>query len=581
MFHARNARFSVRLAAVFARCWPWPHQACRGALGLTTLALLTACGGNSPADEAATARRVFRYNQSEQSGALTSLDPAFARNQANIWAQTQLYNGLVELDSTLHPAPALARAWTVSADARTYTFRLRPGVRFHDDPCFADGRGRTVKATDVTYSFGRLLDAATASTGGWIFRGKVVSDSAGAPLPEAFVAPDDSTVVIRLQQPFGAFLSLLSMPYAAVVPREAVMKYGRDFGQHPVGTGPFRLHAWYEGTALVLHRWPGYWKRDARGQHLPYLDAVQISFIGDKKAEFLSFLQGKLDFLSGIRESSRDLVMRPDGTVRPDFAGRFRVEKVPYLNTEYLGFQLDSTNLLHPAPALADVRVRQALSYAVDRRQYVRFLLSSVGRPGTSGMVPPALSSFDEQAVPGYHYDPNRARALLRAAGYGPGQRPINLTLNTVAEKREQVEFLQQQWAAIGVQVTLDLNQGPAHQELVDNGKAAFWTKSWLGDYPDPENYLALFYSPNFSPAGPDKTHFKSAAYDDLYGQAMREPDEARRTTLYQQMERLMLAECPVIVLFYDEVVRLTQPTVRGLRADPMNQLRLEAVRKE
>ena len=299
------------------------------------------CQSAPPTDS----RRVFRYNQSEQSGALTSLDPAFARNQANIWAQTQLFNGLVELDSALHPAPALARTWTVSPDARTYSFRLRPGVRFHDDACFPGEKGRTVLAADVVYSFRRLLDPATASTGGWIFRGKVLSDSAGAPADSAFQAPDDSTVVVRLRQPFAAFLSLLSMPYAFVVAPEAVAHYGRDFGQHPVGTGPFRFRLWNEGSALVLHRNPTYWRRDARGRRLPYLDAVQISFIGDKKTEFLTFLQGKLDFLSGIRESSRDLILRPDGQVRPDFAGRFRVEKVPYLNTEYLGFQLDSATL--------------------------------------------------------------------------------------------------------------------------------------------------------------------------------------------------------------------------------------------
>lgn len=565
MFHARTDGFFLR--------------AVTGLLGgLLTALMLTGCG---PAADGATARRVFRYNQSEQSGALTSLDPAFARNQANIWASTQLFNGLVELDSTLRPAPALARGWTVSADARTYTFRLRPGVRFHDDDCFPGGKGRGLRAADVVYSFRRLLDPGTASTGGWIFRGKVLSDTSSTPLPEAFSAPDDSTVVVRLQEPFAAFLGLLSMPYAFVVPPEAVARYGRDFGQHPVGTGPFRFHVWDEGTTLVLHRNPSYWRADAKGRPLPYLDAVQISFMADKKTEFLSFLQGRLDFVSGIRESSRDLILKPDGTVRPDFAGKFRVEKVPYLNTEYLGFQLDSTNLLDPAPALRDRRVRQALSYAIDRRAYIRFLLSSVGRPGISGMVPPALSSYDEKAVPGYDFDPTKARELLRQAGYGPGGKPLNLKLSTVAEKREQVEFLQQQWAAVGAKVTLDVNQGPAHQELVDNGKVGFWTKSWLGDYPDPENYLALFYSPNFSPAGPDKTHFKSAEYDRLYEQALREPDEARRRLLYQQLERLMLAECPVIVLFYDEVVRLTQSGVRGLAADPMNQLRLERVRKE
>lgn len=564
MFHAPRKMFHSRLRRV-------GHLL----LGIG-LSVTGAC--DSGQESAEQARRVFRYNQSEE---LTSLDPALARNQANIWATTQLYNGLVELDSTLHVAPALARSWTLTPDSRVYTFRLRPGVRFHDDPCFAGGRGRPLRASDVVYSFRRLLDPVTASTGGWIFRGKVLSDSAGVPLDSAFVAPDDSTVIVRLRQPFAAFLGLLSMPYAFVVPPEAVRAYGRDLGQHPVGTGPFRFRRWDENTALVLHRNPDYWRRDARNRPLPYLDAVQVSFIQDKKTEFLTFLQGRLDFMSGIRQASRDLVLRPDGTLRPDFAGRFRVEKIPYLNTEYLGFQLDSTSLREaPTPAVRDVRVRQALNYAIDKRQYVRFLLNSVGRPGTSGMVPPALGSFDEKAVPGYSYNPARARALLREAGYGPGQRQLTLTLNTVAEKKEQAEFLQQQWAAVGARVKLDLNQAPAHQELVDNGRAALWTKSWLGDYPDPENYLALFYSPNFSPAGPNKTHFRSAAYDRLYDQALREPAEDKRRLLYQELERLMLAQCPVIVLFYDEVVRLTQPNLHGLRADPMNQLRLERVWK-
>ena len=577
MFHARPPVFSPSSPSYRA-------AGGRGRLSLTRLAaallaalLAGATAACGPATDDSAAQRVFRYNQGE---ALTSLDPAFARNQANIWAQTQIFNGLVELDSTLRPAPALAQTWEISADARTYTFHLRPNIRFHDDACFAQGRGRPVRAADVVYSFQRLLDPATASTGGWIFRGKVVSDAAGTPTDSAFTAPDDSTVVVRLRAPFTAFLSLLSMPYAFVVAPEAVRAYGRDFGQHPVGTGPFRFKVWDESSALVLHRHPQYWRRDARGRQLPYLEAVQISFIGDKKTEFLTFLQGKLDFLSGIRESSRDLILRPDGQIRADFAGKFRVEKVPYLNTEYLGFQLDSATLREPTPAVRDRRVRQALSYAIDRRAYVRFLLNSVGQPGQSGMVPPALASFDAQAVPGYGFDPAKARALLRQAGYGTGGRPLNLKLSTVAEKREQVEFLQQQWAAVGATVTIDVNQGPAHQELVDNGKAAFWTKSWLGDYPDAENYLALFYSANFSPAGPNKTHFSSAEYDRLYQQALREPDEPNRQRLYQQLDRLMLAECPVIVLFYDEVIRLTQPTVHGLRADPMNQLRLERVWK-
>ncbi|KAA9338207.1 ABC transporter substrate-binding protein [Hymenobacter busanensis] len=544
---------------------------------LLSLSFLASCGTTEqPADE----RRVFRYNQPE---ALTSLDPAFARSQANIWAVTQLYNGLVELDDSLRPAPALARRYDISPDGLRYTFVLRPGVRFHDSEVFPSGKGRAVTAPDVVYSFQRLLDKPTASPGGWIFRGKVLENAAGEPSDTAFVAPNDSTVRVYLKEPFIPFLGILTMPYAYVVPREAVARYGKDFREHPVGTGPFQFRRWDEGSAIVYHRNPHYWRRDAQGQPLPYLDAVLISFISDRKTEFLTFQQGKLDFLSGIREGSRDLVMNPDGSVREDFAGKFRLQKVPYLNTEYLGFQLDPANLRGEAnqPALRDRRVRQALSYAINRPELLAYFINNVGRPGTSGFVPSSLPSFDEKAVPGYTYQPAKARELLRAAGYGPGGKPLRLHLSTVVERKEICEYLQKKWAELGIDVAIDINQAAAHQELVDNGRAAFFTKSWLGDYPDAENYLALFYSPNFSPAGPNKTHFKSPAYDKLYEQAKLERNDQRRWQLYQAMDRLVVAEAPVLSLYYDEVVRLTQNNVHGLTPNPMNQLVLERVRKD
>jgi ABC-type transport system substrate-binding protein len=541
-------------------------------------ALLAACGEDprSAADE----RRVFRYNQPE---ALTSLDPAFTRNQANIWAVSQLYNGLLELDSTLQPAPALARRYQISPDGKTYTFWLRPRVRFQDSEVFEGSKGREVRATDFVYSFKRLLDAKTASPGGWIFRGKVLENSKGDISDTCFVAANDSTLRIHLKEPFIPFLSILTMPYAFVVPHEAVERYGKDFREHPVGTGPFQFKLWDTGNVLLLHRNPTYWRHDAQNRPLPYLDVVQISFIADRKTEFLTFLQGKLDFLSGIREGSRDLVMNTDGSVRADFKGRFTVQKAPYLNTEYLGFQLDSTNLTGEQAiqgrALRDRRVRQALNYALNKPELTAYVLNHVGVPGTSGFVPAALPSFSPTKVPGYSYQPQQARQLLAAAGYGPS-RPLRLRLSTVAERKAVAEYLQKNWADVGVQVQIDINQAATQQELVDNGRAAFFSKSWLGDYPDAENYLSLFYSPNFSPGGPDKTHFKSAAYDALYNQARREQDAARRTALYQAMDRLIVAESPVISLYYDEVIRLTQNNVRGLTPNPMNQLLLERVRK-
>ncbi|MFT2009863.1 ABC transporter substrate-binding protein [Pontibacter sp. 13R65] len=540
---------------------------------LFLLVLLSCSDGTNDGTD----KKVFKYNQP---GALSSLDPAFARNQANIWATTQLYNGLVELDGELKIGPAIAHSWEVSEDGRTYTFFLRDSVFFHDHEVFPEGKGRGVTAKDFEYSFKRIVDPATASTGAWIFNDKVLTDATGAIADTAFLAVNDSTFKVYLNEPFIAFLEILTMPYAYVVPQEAVARYGKDFRAHPVGTGPFVFKLWDEGNAIVLHKNLNYWRRDEQGQQLPYLDAVQISFITDRKSEFLTFVQGKLDFLSSITEGSRDMILNNDGSVQEDFAGKFRVQKVPYLNTEYIGFQLDPANLKDPNPALQDKRVRQALSYAINKQEMLAYFRNNIGIPGHSGIVPPSLPSYNDSLVRGYQYEPKKALELLQAAGYS-GQNPLQLRLSTVSEHKELAEYMQKKWAEVGVRVQIDINQAPAHQETVDNGRAPFFMKSWLGDYPDAENYLALFYSKNFSPAGPNKTHFKNAEFDRLYEQAKLERDAKKRWVLYQQMDQIVVEEAPVIVLYYDEVVRLTQNNVQGLVPNPMNTLNLERVRKE
>ena len=546
-------------------------------LGIFLIAVMLLCQGCSDVGKSGTDKTVFRYNQPE---ALSSLDPAFARNQANIWASTQLFNGLVELDQEMKIGPAIARSWDVSEDGRKYTFHLRDDVYFHDHDVFKNGKGRKVTADDVAYSFNRIIDPATASTGAWIFNDKVLTDASSAISDTAFKAVNDSTFNVYLNEPFIAFLEILTMPYAYVVPKEAIEKYGKDFRSNPVGTGPFVFKLWDEGNAIVMHRNPDYWKKDENGVQLPYLDAVQISFITDRKSEFLTFMQGKLDFLSGIREGSRDMILNNDGTVQEEFDGKFNVQKVPYLNTEYIGFQLDPTNLKNPNPALQDKRVRQALSYAINKKEMIAYFRNNIGIPGHSGMVPPSLPSYNDSLVKGYTYQTKKAVALLKEAGFSI-RNPLKLQLSTVVEHKELAEYMQKKWAEVGVKVQIDINQSPAHQEAVDNGRSGFFMKSWLGDYPDAENYLALFYSKNFSPAGPNKTHFKNAHFDKLYEQAKLERDVKKRWELYQAMDRIVVEESPVIVLYYDEIVRLTQNNIKGMVPNPMNMLKLESVRKE
>ena len=250
---------------------------------LAALVLLAAC--NRPHD--GDGKAIFRYNES---AGIATLDPAFAKDQALIWATSQLYNSLVRIDTDLTIQPCIAKSWTVSDDALTYTFTLRDDVRFHRSPLFGTPDStRTVVAADVLYSLNRILDPAVASPGLWIFTS--VADN-------GFSAPDDTTFVIRLREPFSPILSLLATPYCSVVPHEVVDYYGTDFSNHPIGTGPFRFQYWKEGVKLVLRRNPDYFERDTDGTPLPYLDAVAITFIIDKQTAFLEFVKGNLDFMN-------------------------------------------------------------------------------------------------------------------------------------------------------------------------------------------------------------------------------------------------------------------------------------------
>src|SRR5215212_8555588 len=273
------------------------------------------------------AKKIFRYN--ETSG-IASLDPAFAKNQSIMWAVHQLYNTLVEVDSSMQIKPSIASRWEFSPDKRTLLFYIKENIFFHDDPAFKGGKGRKLTAYDVAYSFGRILDKNTASPGGWIFNGRVDSIA-------AFTALNDSVFVIKLNEPFQPILGILSMQYCSIVPKEAVEKYGIQFRRHPVGTGPFMFVAWEEGQALVLKRNKTYFEKG-----LPYLDGVKVSFYESKATEFLEFSQKRLDFINDIDASFKDEILTKTGNLKKEWNGKQQLHKHPYLNIEYFGILSDS-----------------------------------------------------------------------------------------------------------------------------------------------------------------------------------------------------------------------------------------------
>ena len=256
---------------------------------LLLIGVFTSACNTSKTDE--DNRTVFNYN--EMAG-VSSLDPAMASNTENIWPVNQLFNGLVQMNDSLRVIPCIAKKWFISDDGLTYTFILRNDVRFHNNKCFDEEKGRTVTAKDFVYSFNRLYDPKVSGALSYVNN----IDRTEKTNYKGFSAINDTTLTIYLKEPFSAFLSTLTMSFFSVIPYEATEFYGQDFRRNPVGTGPFSFKMWDEGTKLVLLKNENYFEFDG-SYRLPYLDAVTISFVKDRETAFMELLNGKYDMLSG------------------------------------------------------------------------------------------------------------------------------------------------------------------------------------------------------------------------------------------------------------------------------------------
>lgn len=520
------------------------------------LCLLFSC---KPKTQASRESLVFRYNEAAN---LQTLDPAFAKDLRTVWATNQLFNGLVQLDDSLKVVPDIAKTWQLSEDGKTYTFCLRNDVFFHRHPLFGSEQTRRVVARDFTYSFDRLQDPELAAPGKWILEHV-----------KGYAAINDSTFVIELRQAFPPFLSLMSMKYCSVVPEEAVVYFGSEFRAHPIGTGPFQFQLWVENTKLVFRKNQQYHERDFRGNRLPYLEAIAISFLPDKQSEFLQFIQGNLDFLNSIDASYKDEILTQNGRLAAAYQDRIDMQSGPYLNTEYLGFFLDAQD-----GAANALKIRQALNCGFDREKMIAYLRNGIGRPAVHGFVPKGMPSFREGE--GQGYQPQRAKQLIAAYREETGDLTPTVTISTNPQYLDLCEYIQRELQKSGLNVLIDVLPPSTLRQAKAQGKLSVFRGSWVADYPDAENYFFIFHSKNFSPKGPNYTHFKNSEFDRLYEAAIKAKDRKIRERKYRKMNRLLMDSVPVIPLYYDEVVHFTQKNTKGLGINPINQLHLKWVRK-
>tara|TARA_B100000767_G_C19778353_1_gene544262 strand:- start:11734 stop:13296 length:1563 start_codon:yes stop_codon:yes gene_type:complete len=501
---------------------------------------------------------VFRYNEFRN---ITSLDPAFARNPQNIWPIQQIFNGLVQLDDSLRIRPEIAKSWQINEDGTVYTFKLRDDVYFHKSRVFGSKETRTVTAEDFVFSFNRLKDEKTGSPGGWVLQNV-----------KNYHAPDTHVLQIELKHPFPAFLGLLSMRYCSVVPKEGVAFFKDDFRSNPIGTGPFQFKKWEEDVKLVLRKNDLYFERNKSGEKLPYLEAIAISFLPDLQSEFMMFVQGKFDFLNSLDNSYKDDLLTPLGELQEKHSQDIKMEKGPYLNTEYIGFYLDANN-----NAVKSEKIRKAMNIGFDRKKMILFLRNTVGFPAFQGLIPKGLPGHGNHIF--NEYNPALAQKLVKEYTKEQGENP-KIRLATDVNYLDICEYLQRAYQNIGVDVTIELMPTARLRHAKSSGNLEAFRASWIADYPDAENYLSLFYSENFSPKGPNYTHFSQAKFDILYLETMKISDPEKRIISYKKMDDLLMSSYPIIPLYYDQAIRFSRKNISGLEMNAINLLNLKRVQK-
>ncbi len=503
------------------------------------------------------ASQIFKLNRYDN---ISSLDPINARTQANNWACNLIYNSLVKINYELKIEPDIAKSWTISEDGKTYTFNLRNDVYFHKNAVFGKDSTRNVVANDFTFSFDRLNDPKAGGAGGWIMNNV-----------DTYKALNDSTFQIKLKTPSPAFLGLMAVKYASVVPKEMFKNGSEEFNNHPIGTGPFQFKIWEDNVKMVLRKNPIYFEFDNKGKRLPYLEAVNITFLPEKNSEFLELIKGNIDMMADLDPSYKDEILNPLGQLNPKYASTINLIKSPYLSTVYLCFYLDDPNTVHPF-------LREALNYGVDKNKIIKYMMKGIAFPADGGFIPKGIPGYSTTS--GYAFNPKKARELINQYKNKYGTiKPIQLT--TVQEYVDICEYISAEMAKLGLPMQVNVVPSPTMRDGKSTGKFVMFRANWGADYPDAENFLSLFYSKNFSPEGPNYSHYKNAEFDQLYEQSFLINNIDERAAVYAKMDQLMMKSTPILPLFYDQTAVFLNKKVKGFQMSPIKLLDLTRVYKE
>lgn len=520
-----------------------------------------------------------------QSADISGFDPIYASDGYAGNEVARVYEGLLEYHYLQRPyslKPNLAQEMPkVSKDGLTFTFKLKQGVLFHDDECFAEGKGREMVAQDVVYSFMRVADPKLQSTGWWVVDGKIkglnewrdkyadkdkvnYNDTI-----EGLKVVDKYTVEFKLVKPFPQFLYAFTMPFYYVVAKEAVEHYGKEFLNHPVGTGPFTLDIFSRTKTITYQKnekyrdefYPAEGSEEDRkagllkdaGKKLPLVDEVVVNIITETQPRWLNFLKGKLDIL-GIPKDNFDQAVTPDKGIQDAMKEKgIDLHITPGLDVTYIAFN-------HEFKVFKDVRIRRAMSLAYNVQESNELFYNGNGKPAQS-IIPPGIAGYRaEYESPWAKFDLEQAKKLLADAGYPEGKGLPEITYEALAStlSRQMAEYFSKSMAKIGIRVKVNTNTWPELIKKQKNRAAMLYGISWLADYPDAENFLQLIYGPNKAP-GSNGSNFDDAEFNKLFEKASLMQDSPERTAIYEKLGTLSAEKLPWIFGLHRMNFTLTQ----------------------
>lgn len=554
-------------------------------LGVSALVFGVSCSGGSEkkTQEAAKGGRVYggTFSISETEDYQT-LFPIAISDVVSSFLANQVYEGLVKFTvNDLSVRPSIAESWEVDSTGTLYTFHIKKGVFFQDDPCFPGGKGREVHASDVKYSFELLCskhpdNVNFASTLKNNVKGAVKfneSTAGGKPDSglEGIKVIDDYTVQIILQAPCISFLYILASPVGSIVPKEGVLKYGNELH---LGTGPFifKKNDKQSGQVILLKN-PNYHGVDSFGNKLPFVDSLVLKVIPTKAAQLEAFEKGEVDVVLGLpSESVRSLVEKQIEQFKNKTVG-YVLERTPEMASNYYQFNLTR-------PPFDDVRVRKAFSYAINRNRIIDEVLKGEAYgPGIYGISPPSFKEYDITKIKGYDFNPDMANRLFYESGYKDKKTfpSVKVVLNSGGTKNTKValEIQKQLMDVLGIRIDFEVKTIAQKAEDAKFARADILRTGWVADYPSPESFLWLFYGAEVpatldKPSFPNTTRYKNTEFDKLFEKGRTAKTREESYMYFSQAEQAMMNDAPVLMLWYDENYRLIKSRVKKLPANPI-----------